>query len=116
MKFVTIAEENLATNGKTVFGEIEDMQRDNGESPARPGSSASKARNRQSMKSMKSLRGMTQLKRVGESTPPPSDDESRPPMPSIPQGKVQDSNDKLTGQVKRMGRRKSFMAAVFGRS
>lgn len=117
IRFVAVAEENLATNGKTVLGEIEELQKEAGE-PVRLGRETSKSTKRKSMRSIKgSKRASTPLLRtVGESTPPASEDgNGKPPLPQIPTGELRTENDRRAENVKKMGRRRSFMAAVFGK-
>lgn len=114
IKFVPLAEENFATNGKTVAGEIEELERETANDGSghrslhTPGTVKSKKR--MSTKSTKSLKSKN-LQTHEEYTPSVSSRES-PPLPPMP---VEvNALDKKAMNVQKLGRRKSFMAAVFG--
>jgi len=120
IKFQAIAEENVATNGKTVAGEIEDMKKESVDlnyswlkGEERRGSQ-SKSR-RQSTKSGRSSARNSQLPTQFESIMTESGGVvwSEPPsVPSLPTEKS--SLDLKTEKVPKMGKRRSLMA-MFGK-
>ncbi|EDN97761.1 hypothetical protein SS1G_12615 [Sclerotinia sclerotiorum 1980 UF-70] len=114
IKFVPLAEENFATNGKTVAGEIEELERETANDGSGHRSLHSpgtvKSKKRMSIKSTKSVKSKN-LQTHEEYTPSVSSRES-PPLPPMP---VEvNALDKKSMNVQKLGRRKSFMAAVFG--
>ncbi len=104
IKFVGIAEENFAINGKTVAAEIDELEKELGEENSNMNrrssrSSAKAANKRQSMRSMKNLKagiigGKREVNvkeplsprsdRSGRLTPPLSEEDTPPPIPTIP--------------------------------
>lgn len=127
IKFCAIAEDNMANGGKTVAQEIEELERETAEANVNLQRSLSKnsktttgkeqKNHRQSMKSLRSLRNKNQLPTHEESfttTPEMSGSETPPPMPAMPSelGKM----DKRAVKAQKMGRRKSFIATIFGRA
>ncbi|KAH7417674.1 Tautomerase/MIF superfamily [Cadophora sp. MPI-SDFR-AT-0126] len=121
IKFIAIAEENLANDGKTVSGEIEDLEKEtlegNGSLHRNLSRGAAKSRKRQSMKSLRGVR----------SSPLSTHNESAPPTPTINQHDVQSipmpaqPNDKSdldrkAEKAQKMSRRKSFIATIFGKA
>lgn len=134
IKFVAIPEENLATAGKTIAGEIEELEKESGEISSLLNKSISKATNKNKKRqSMRSLKG--KLSNVAESAPstptlfpnemrgstPQSERLGTPlsyrattPLPPIPT--EPSMLDKKAEKVKKMGRRKSFIATIFGKS
>jgi hypothetical protein len=134
IKFMTIPEENLATSGRTVAGEIEELEKESGDTGSLPNRSASRATNRK-RQSMRSLRGkLTVLSNVAESAPPtptfpneyrgstaqsgrlgtPKSERVSTPLPPMPP--EPSLLDKKAEKVRKMGRRKSFIATIFGKS
>lgn len=129
IKFCAIAEDNLANGGKTVAQEIEELEKETTEtnvnlqrnlskhSSTATHNSDPKRNRRQSMKSLRSLRTKNQLPTHEESsatTPDLTDRDTPPPMPAMPTelGKM----DKRAAKAQKMGRRKSFIATIFGRA
>jgi hypothetical protein len=120
IKFVPIPEENQASGGKTVAAEIEELERETASKNAnlnrslsRAGST-SKGRKRQSMRSLRNLASGGKLLTHDEHeqmTPPPSDRQS-PSLLALPTERS--STDRKAEKEQKMGRRKSFMAALFG--
>jgi len=112
IRFVGVAEENLATNGRTVAAEIEELEKDIAVENASLRRSLSRNRPtgmpKQGSRSMRNLRNPlpTHNERL---TPPLSEADDIMPAPQITRDRMQDKGH-------RMGRRRSFMAAVFGRS
>ncbi|KAI9050247.1 hypothetical protein LZ554_006384 [Drepanopeziza brunnea f. sp. 'monogermtubi'] len=113
IKFVATAEENLANDGKTVAGEIEDLEKETTDSYASVQRSlsrgTSKSRKRHSMR-------MGPLPTHEESilsTSTYSSNET-PPLPSIPAEKRE--SDVKAEKVRKMSRRKSFIATMFGKA
>lgn len=110
IKFVPLAEENFATNGKTVAGEIEELEREaaneaSGFRNLHPSGSV-KSKKRQAAKSSKSQKSRN-LETHDEYTPSVS---SRATLMAT----HDDALDTKALNVQKLGRRKSFMAAVFG--
>ncbi|KAK0121426.1 hypothetical protein ONS95_009720 [Cadophora gregata] len=121
IKFISIAEENLANDGKTVSGEIEDLEKEPVESNSGFHSSLSRAttksRKRQSMKSLRGVR----------SSPLPTHKESAPPTPTfnhhdlpaipVPAAPTEKNDlDRKAEKLQKMRRRKSFIATIFGKA
>lgn len=119
IKFMAIAEENLANDGMTVSGEIEDLEKETSENNSSMQRSLSrgttKSRKRQSMKSLRGVR----------SSPLPTHEESVPPtptfyrqdLPPIPAPPTEKSGlDRKAEKAQKMGRRKSFIATIFGKA
>lgn len=132
IKFVPIPEENFASNGRTVAGEIEELEKELGEDNPGLGRSASrmsKAAKRQSMRSLRSVKTTKggnngyndkqplspRSERFGSITPPGSvsEDPRHPPLPPIPTEKS--SKDKRADSVRKLGKRKSFIQSLFNR-
>jgi hypothetical protein len=118
IKFCAIAEENLATDGKTMAGEIEELEKETAESNANlhrnMSRSTPKSKRRQSMKSLRSLRTKSQAQNESTSNTPPLSDRDTPPLPPVPT--EMSAMDRKAQKVKKMGRRKSFIATIFGRA
>ena len=132
VKFSAIPEENYAFNGKTVAGDIEDLEREQGVDPAnlklsqlRSGTKV--ATKRQSMRSFRNLKTgiiggnpntnskepMTpRSEQAARLTPPLSEFDSLSPLP-VPGEKS--PMDLQTGKMQKMSRRKSFISGIFGR-
>jgi len=129
IKFIAIPEENFAHDGKTIAGEIEELEKELGENSSLV-RSLSKATNRSKKRqSMRSLRG--KLSDVAESKQPtpyfPDDLRSptemletsqtpqnmRTPIPPTPT--EMSTLDKKADKVQKMSRRKSFIATIFGK-
>lgn len=117
IKFIPIAEENFATGGQTVSGAIEELDRQTAEDNANLKNSLSV-----SNKSAKRHSTMSLRSRIGNNLPtheervtPPSSDHTldTPPLPAVPS--TPSKLDLKAERVQKMGRRKSFMAAVFGK-
>ncbi|ESZ93718.1 hypothetical protein SBOR_5903 [Sclerotinia borealis F-4128] len=114
IKFVPLAEENFATNGRTVAGEIEELEREvandgSGSGRLQPPGTV-KSKKRMSTKSTRSLK--TKHMQTHEEYTPSVSSGATPPLPPLP---IEPSAlDKQAMHVQRIGRRKSFMAAVFG--
>ncbi|KAF4631795.1 hypothetical protein G7Y89_g6333 [Cudoniella acicularis] len=135
IKFIPIAEENIATNGKTLAGEIDDLEKETAEENANLNRSLSRShpknKKRQSMKSLRNLKSSSHLPthdeqmtlslsepqspplpRLSSKFPTPSAPVSAPQIPSIPTEKS--AMDRKAEKAQKMGRRRSFIAAVFG--
>lgn len=127
VKFVAIAEENMATNGRTAAGEIEDLESAEGinrrkstainrKSSVTPG--GANGSKRKSTRSLKSLKIGTNLPTHDEQMTPPLSErkDSPPPIPPVPANPtVKSALDKKAEKVQRMGKRKSFMDSILGR-
>ncbi|CAL3964532.1 hypothetical protein PZA11_002464 [Diplocarpon coronariae] len=127
IKFVAIAEENLANDGKTVSGEIEELERETTENNVNTHHSlskgASKSRRRQSVRSLRGMNAMSTHNESGPSTPPPTSNglrngtengDTTAPAPELT-GRKSDFNRKAE-KVQKMSRRKSFIATIFGKT
>ncbi|KUJ12880.1 Tautomerase/MIF [Mollisia scopiformis] len=117
IKFVATPEENLAVDGKTIAGEIEELEKataDHNSSLQRSLSRGTNSKRRQSMKSLRGIKTSSQLPTHNESMVSlPSTYEQNPPMPAMPSEKS--TMDKRAEKAQRIGRRKSFMATIFGK-
>jgi len=123
IKFVPVPEENFATGGTTLAGAINELDRQLAEENGTGlKSSLSVSRNkRQSLRSLRSTRKGGDLPNLEEQitptmpTPPVSDRivTPPPPIPAIP--KTRSVADIKAEKAKKMGRRKSFIAAMFGK-
>jgi hypothetical protein len=119
IKFIPMAEENLATNGKTVVGEIEDLARetteDNINLKRNLSRGTTKSKKRMSTKSMRNLKIGGQLATHDEQmTPPMSERQTLLMPPLLTESSPMDL--KVEKVQRKMGKRKSFIAAVFGKS
>jgi len=124
IKFVPIPEENFATGGMTLAGAIDELDKqiaeENGVSVKH---SLSVSRNkRHSMRSLRSTKKGSNLPNLEEQitptmpTPPSSDRIVTPPLPPVPPiSKTRSVADLRAEKAKKMGRRKSFIATMFGR-
>jgi len=118
VQFSSIAEENLATNGKTVSGQIDDLEKETTDDNVNLRRSLSrgtlKAKGRQSAKSMRNLKiGNPLPTHLEQITTPPMSDSDAQPLSAIP---IEESNmDRKVGKMQKVGRRKSFIASMFGR-
>jgi hypothetical protein len=120
IKFIAIAEEDFATDGKTVAGEIEELERkslEDGSAIQRGLSRASGKGRKKSMKSLRNFRSNSQLATHDEGmTPPLSGRETSPTLPPLPPTPSTKSiHDRQAEKVQKMGRRKSFMATLLGK-
>ena len=116
IRFIPIAEENLATNGKTVAGEIEDLEKEiSGDSP---GVWRTLSRKRQSTKSLRNVKKNSLLHMHDERAQGMSSQGiSSQGIPSVPEMPTEKSimDRKAERAQGKMGRRKSFIASMFGR-
>jgi uncharacterized protein (UPF0276 family) len=120
IRFIPIAEENYATDGKTLAGEMEEFERDRMDDPSalhRGLSRASGKGRKKSLKSLRKLKSNLHLHPRHEAITPPSSgrDASHmlPPLPPTPT--TESFNERTAKRVQRMGRRKSFMATLLGK-
>lgn len=118
VRFVPIQEEYLATNGTTVLGEIENLSRETNEgnggadtSSKRSGTLRRKL-SRQTSRPEK-LNLQQQRSRPGTSEQLPSPALKSPPIPAMPEDMI-GPMDKKAEKVRKMGRRRSFMAMFAG--
>lgn len=116
IKFMVVAEENLASDGKTISGEIEQLEKEQAETNAslqrKLSNGTKKSKRRQSMLSLRGTKTGRILPTHDESMPTSPD--HLPPLPAIPTEKS--AMDKQAEKVQRIGRRKSFMATLFRKS
>jgi len=112
LKFSAIAEENYATNSQTVAAQIDTVNKEVMEEHADLKRSFSRANKRR--QSTRSLKVSSPLPTHPEqmSTPPTSDRDT-PPLPAIPTERS--SLDRKAEKLRSIGRRKSFIASMFGK-
>lgn len=114
IRFVPLAEENFAVKGRTVAGEIEQLEREVANDSSSLGrlhpSEIVKSKKKISTKSLRSLKAKN-LQTHEEYTPSVSSS-GTPPLPPLPT--EPNAFDKKAVNAQKLGRRKSFMAAVFG--
>lgn len=124
IRFMPIAEENLATNGKTVAGEIEDLEKDSSEDASSIRRTLSREKNRHNTKSLRNLRISSPLPTHDEAVTPPTsarsfgprDPSSIPAVPTMPTVPTERSTlDRKAEKMQRMGRRRSFITSIFGK-
>jgi hypothetical protein len=120
IKFIPIPEDNFATDGKTSTMEIDELERENtsnnfnlGRSLSRA-ASTNKGQNRHSMKSLRNPTSTNHLPTHEEQITPPLSDRQSPALPPMPTEKS--AMDLKAQKARKMGRRKSFIAAMFGKS
>lgn len=130
IRFMPIAEENLATNSKTVSGEIEDLEKGTSEDSSSVRRTLSCSRKRQSTRSLRNLKNSSALPTHDEQMTPPVSargassqgitfqgisSQGTPSMPTVPTEKstMDRRADRAQGK---MSRRKSFIASMFGRA
>ncbi|KAH8779736.1 Tautomerase/MIF superfamily [Hyaloscypha sp. PMI_1271] len=120
VKFLAMSEDNLATDGKTITGEIEELEKENAESNSSlQGSlskSTAKSKRRHSMRSLRTSKNTLPTHNELSSPTPPMSARSRetPPLPAIPSEKS--PMDLRAEKAQKMGRRKSFIATIFGKA
>ncbi|KAI9721818.1 MAG: hypothetical protein M1812_002154 [Candelaria pacifica] len=107
IRFIAIAESNLATNGQTILGEIDilDKQKQELNGGLKSRSGTTKSRKKKSVQPLKEFP-------ASPPTPPLSSPELAMPAPPLPTEKSK--IDKKSEKLHKMGRRKSFMA-IFGK-
>ncbi|KAG0652376.1 hypothetical protein D0Z07_1458 [Hyphodiscus hymeniophilus] len=124
IRFMPIAEANLATNGKTVAGEIGDLVKEGPEEASSIRRTLSRGKNRQSTKSLHNLRINSPLPTHDEAVSPsasvrsfgPQDPSSLSAVPAMPLVPTERSpRDLKAEKTQRMGRRKSFITSLFGK-
>lgn len=113
VRFMPIAEENLATNGKTVAGEIEDLEKETLEDASSIRRTLSRGKKRQSTKSLRNMKISSPLPTHDEQMTPPVSAQGPPSMPAMPTEKS--TLDQKAEKVQKMSRRKSFIASMFGK-
>ncbi|KAK3357348.1 Tautomerase/MIF superfamily [Lasiosphaeria hispida] len=131
LRFVPTEEEHLACNGKTMAGEIDELEKSYGASPTQPvaddalGASRKRSgvRKKMSVKSFASFRPPSGIDvPAPELTPPASADEALPVIPASP-GFPASARTAPEGPIaplsdvpKRAKRKKSFVATIFSRA
>lgn len=133
IKFMSVPEENLASGGRTVADLIEEAGKDPGHGPL-GGVQRTLSRGSRQSREKKSVRSLDEkLPNVTESPPDPietytvsvsagkspqrhafvkrSFDVPMPPIPTEPS-----DMDRKAEKVQKMGRRKSFIATIFGKT
>ncbi|KAK3692376.1 Tautomerase/MIF superfamily [Podospora appendiculata] len=125
LRFVPTDEDQLAFNGKTTAGEIDELEKACGTAVATTAIDANsnvssrkpKARKKLSVKSLASFRPPpTTSISSPELTPPSSANEALPPVPGSPNLISVTTHERSAGPEKPARRKKSFVASIFGRS
>jgi hypothetical protein len=95
---------------------IEELEKVMSEGPSLQRTLSMKSKRRHSMKSLRGMKTASQLPTHNEmlSPTPPMSERDRPPLPPVPTEKS--ALDKKAEKVQKMGRRKSFIASIFGRN
>jgi hypothetical protein len=116
IRFLALAEENLATDGKTIAGEIEELERETAENNSIQRSLSRSTLKNKRRHSLRSLRAKNQLATHNEhiSPTPSMSERETPPLPAIPSGKS--PMDLRAEKAQKMGRRRSFIATIFGKA
>ena len=116
IKFTPIEEENMATDSRTVTGMIEDLEKVMSEGSGLQRTLSMKSKRKHSVKSLRGMKTAPQLPTHNEilSPTPPMSERDTPPLPPVPTEKS--ALDKKAEKVQKMGRRKSFIASLFGKS
>ncbi|KAK3333688.1 Tautomerase/MIF superfamily [Cercophora scortea] len=125
LRFVPTDEEQLASNGNTTAGEIDELEKAYGtatpattidENPNVP-SKKPKAKKKLSVKSLASFRPpSTAGMPTPDLTPPSSANETLPPVPESPNLNSVTAHERSVEPEKPARRKKSFVASIFGRS
>jgi len=120
IKFISMSEDNMATDSKTITGEIEELEKESTENNSslqrNLPKTAMKTKRRHSMRSLRTNKNpLPTHNEHGSPTPPISDWERvTPPLPAMP---IEKSHmDQRAEKAQRMSRRKSFMASIFGKT
>lgn len=112
IRFVGVAEEYLATNGTTLLGEIENLNKTSSEENRNENSRLGTIRSRSRRTPKPKDLPLREVTPPGNKGAPPTPPLKSPPMPAIPTEKS--AMDKRAEKVQRMGRRRSFLA-MFGK-
>lgn len=120
IKFVAVSEDNLAIDGKTITGEIEGLEKEIAEKNSSLQRNLSinatpKSKRRQSLRSLRNAKKALPTHDEDASAKSPMSDRTQetPPLPAMPS--EMNAMDRRAEKAQKMGRRKSFMASVFGR-
>jgi hypothetical protein len=117
IRFLAMPEENLATDGKTIAGEIEELEKETAETNTSLQRSLSrgtpKSKRRHSMKSLRGTKNQLPTHNEHTSPTPPLSERETPPLPAMPSEKS--PMDRRAEKAQKMGRRKSFIATIFGK-
>jgi hypothetical protein len=120
VKFLAMSEDNMATDGKTITGEIEELEKENAENSSSLQRSLSKttgkSKRRHSTMSLRTSKNTLPTHNEHSSPTPPMSARSRetPPLPAIPSEKS--PMDQRAEKAQKIGRRKSFIATIFGKA
>ncbi|KAL8304239.1 hypothetical protein RB597_004512 [Gaeumannomyces tritici] len=132
LHFVPIPEENVAVNGKTIASEITELAKEAGVELADDEDSAANKRRSRMLRNRLSVRqsiGNFNKPSIQDITPPTSASDTAPPVPALPPipspppdqyshsppGQPRSSPTGGPGPGRKAGRRKSFVASIFGR-
>jgi hypothetical protein len=118
IRFLAMPEENLATDGKTIAGEIEELERESTENSTNLQRSLSrvtpKSKRRQSLRSLRGVKNQLATHNEHISPTPPLSERETPPLPAMPSEKS--PMDLRAEKAQKMGRRRSFIATIFGKA
>lgn len=118
IRYVPIAEEYLATNGNTVQGEIDNLCKDSGEDTMdntnnkRSNTLLGRGRSRKASRPEKLNLQPERSRPATSDNKMPSPPLQSPPVPDMP--REMSPMDRRAGKVRKMGRRRSFMAMFSG--
>ncbi|KAL8834989.1 MAG: hypothetical protein Q9170_003510 [Blastenia crenularia] len=112
IRFVGISEEYLATNGNTIQGEIDNMSKETSEDTTDTKRSNTLRRGRSRKTSKPEKLNLQERSRPGTSDKIPSPGLQSPPIPAMP--REMSPLDKKAEKVRKMGRRRSFLAMFSG--
>ncbi|KAI4189041.1 MAG: hypothetical protein L6R41_001744 [Letrouitia leprolyta] len=116
IRFVPIAEEYLATNGNTVQGEIDNLSKDSSEDTTdtnkRSNTLLGRGRSRKSSRPEKLNLQKERSRPQTSDSKVPSPALQSPPVPDMP--REMSPMDRRAEKVRKMGRRRSFLAMISG--
>jgi hypothetical protein len=120
IKFVAVSEDNLAIDGKTITGEIEELEKEIAEKNSSLQRNLSikatpKSKRRQSLRSLRNAKKTLPTHDEDASATSPMSDRNQvtPSLPAMPS--EMNAMDRRAEKAQKMGRRKSFMASLFGK-
>ncbi|TAQ86093.1 hypothetical protein B7494_g5588 [Chlorociboria aeruginascens] len=115
IKFVPVPEDSYATNSRTVAGEVDELEKEIADNNVNLGRSLSKNMRAKKRQSTRSLHNLRNGRVDGMLSPTP--DRDSPPIPALPSASQEKINglDRKAEKVQKISKRKSFMAAVFGK-
>jgi len=118
IRFLAIPEENLATDGRTIAGEIEELEKETADTNTSLQRSLSrgapKSKRRNSIRSLRATKHQLPTHNERVSPVSPMSERETPTLPAMPSEKS--PMDRRAEKAQKMGRRKSFIATIFGKA